>query len=171
MTLLFLLRRMKPLVGSTKEKAMYFEKGDKVIDPHYGIGTVVAVSQYPESEYPVTVQFDSLDEADAMPVFEQYTHSGRYHVKAVHRSLFHADSYEPGKDKEPERKKEESKFHAGQAVLVRDYTTNQCWKFDYFSHLAFSESEGKNIYVTIGGNWLYCIPFEGNEDKVGKCCE
>jgi len=169
MTLLFLLRRMKPLAGSTKEKAMYFEKGDKVIDPHYGTGIVINVNNYPESEYPVTVQFDSLDEADAMPVFEQYTHSGRYHVKAVHRSLFHANSYEPGKDKEPERK-EEPEFHVGQAVLVRNHA-DIGWKFDYFSHLTFSENSGKNIYVTIGGNWLYCIPFEGNEDKVGKCCE
>ena len=168
MTLLFLLRRMKPLAGLTKEKAMYFEEGDKVIDPHYGIGTVIAIFQHSDEEYPVAVKFE---DSTNIPALEQYTLSGRYHKNSVYRSLFHADSYEPGKDKEPKRKEEEPEFHAGQAVLVRDYTTNQCWKFDYFSHLAFSESEGKNIYVTIGGNWLYCIPFEGNEDKVGKCCE
>ena len=167
MTLLFLLRKMKPLAGSTKEKAMYFEKGDKVIDPHYGIGTVVNVNNYPESEYPVTVQFDSLDEANAMPVFEQYTHSGRYHVKAVHRSLFHANSYEPGKDKEPERINYEE-LHVNQMVLVRDFDY-QPWKLDYFSHYDVSSDNFK--YVTVGGHYSQAIPFEGNEDKVGKCCE
>ena len=168
MTLLFLLRKMKPLAGSTKEKTMYFENGDKVIDPHYGIGTVVAVSHQPDAEYPVTAKFDSLDEDEVFPIFHQYTHSGRYHVKAVHRSLFHADSYEPGKDKRPERKKEEPEFKPGDWVLVRD-DTDEYWKLDIYSHRV--DKSDTTFYATVGGAWFECIPYKGNEDKVGKCCE
>lgn len=48
-------------------------------------------------------------------------------------------------------------------VLVRN--RKQSWKIDLFSHY---EQFGSFHYRTLGGNYEYCIPFDGNEHLVGK---
>lgn len=47
-------------------------------------------------------------------------------------------------------------------VLVRDNKLD-IWIVNIFSH----KSDNSFSYVTIGGSWKYCIPYEGNEHLVG----
>lgn len=63
--------------------------------------------------------------------------------------------------------KETSKheFNPFDRVLVREHNSDD-WKCDYFSH----EQQYDGVctyYVCSGGEYLHCIPYEGNEDLVG----
>ena len=54
-------------------------------------------------------------------------------------------------------------------VLVRD-DSDDIWYADFFSNINTEDDdvETKFQYVCISGKWKQCIPYEGNEDKVGK---
>ena len=60
----------------------------------------------------------------------------------------------------------ECEFSPFQKVLVRDSDDEQ-WVTDIFSHVRDFEYYR---YQCIGNKWHQCIPYEGNEDKCGKCC-
>ena len=55
------------------------------------------------------------------------------------------------------------KFSPFDKVLVRDYDT-QKWHTDLFSHV----DEITMQFECVGGKWNQCIPYEGNENKLGK---
>ena len=58
----------------------------------------------------------------------------------------------------------EPQFKPFDKVLVREQSTDE-WKCDYFSH---AQNDGViTYYVCIGGEFLKCIPYEGNEHLVG----
>lgn len=50
-------------------------------------------------------------------------------------------------------------------VLVRDDDDDD-WKCDFFSH--FDKANGIFAYTSVNGLYKQCIPYEGNEDLVGK---
>lgn len=54
-------------------------------------------------------------------------------------------------------------------VLVRD--KKRCpWRCDLFSHM--SSSSSRYLYYCVSKTcWALCIPYEGNEDKVGKATD
>ena len=49
-------------------------------------------------------------------------------------------------------------------VLVRD-RDDQEWKCNIFSHTITTDYVP--IFACVGGKWLRCIPYEGNEHLVG----
>ena len=58
----------------------------------------------------------------------------------------------------------ELQFKPFDKVLVREQSTDE-WKCDYFSHI---QNDGVcTYYVCIGGEFLKCIPYEGNEHLLG----
>lgn len=75
----------------------------------------------------------------------------------------------PSKDQrdwaEFERTLEETTtFKPFDKVLCRDYG-NEVWKPDLFG---FIKGDGSYKYHCLSGNYMQCIPYEGNEDKLGK---
>ena len=71
-------------------------------------------------------------------------------------------------DKFDEAKAEsECEFKPFQKVLVRNYYTDT-WRCEFFSHLTCSK---EYHYACINAAYNMCIPYEGNEDKVGKVTE
>lgn len=61
--------------------------------------------------------------------------------------------------------KPEPQFKPFDRVLVRDSKAGG-WCADFFSHMR--EEEDANFpYRCIGGNWRYCLPYEGNEYLLG----
>lgn len=64
--------------------------------------------------------------------------------------------------KEPKSK--EYTFSTGQSVLVRDDIIIE-WKYDIFSHESIDDTYP---YVCVGSTYMYCIPYEGNENLVGR---
>ena len=61
-------------------------------------------------------------------------------------------------------KTNEPQFKPFDKVLVREQSTDE-WKCDYFSHI---QNDGVcTYYVCIGGEFLKCIPYEGNEHLLG----
>lgn len=76
----------------------------------------------------------------------------------------------PSKDQRDWKVFEESldeinQFKPFDKVLCRDFS-NEVWKPDFFFRYMKSNSTYK--YHCVFSNWLQCIPYEGNEDKVGK---
>ena len=61
----------------------------------------------------------------------------------------------------------ECEFKPFQKVLVRNYYTDT-WRCEFFSHLTCSK---EYHYACINAAVNMCIPYEGNEDKVGKVTE
>jgi hypothetical protein len=53
-------------------------------------------------------------------------------------------------------------------VLVRDLP-DQRWKLDIFSHIDLQDLT--HNYVCVGGFYVDCIPYEGNEHLCGKVGE
>lgn len=60
--------------------------------------------------------------------------------------------------------KSECPFKAFDKVLVRD-NERQVWRANYFSH--YRENNEVCLYACIDFNYLYCIPYEGNEHLLG----
>lgn len=138
---------------------MSFEVGDKVIDLRYGEGIISSIDI--AAEYPILVYFDHESEQ------EVYTKDGKDDHFNPYPSLYHAEGFVPPSCDEPERKKEYH-FKPFDKVLVRD-TLEEEWKPAFFSYYS---KGNRNPYHTIMLNgWQYCIPYEGNEDKVGKVTE
>lgn len=57
-------------------------------------------------------------------------------------------------------------FNPFDKVLVRDSPTAK-WRCNIYSHYNTREDE-EFPYICINDTFKYCIPYEGNEDKVGK---
>ena len=57
------------------------------------------------------------------------------------------------------------KFKTSDKVIVRDTNDRLIWRFDIFSH--YNSNDSIHQYVTIGGVWECCLPYEGNEYLVG----
>jgi len=56
-------------------------------------------------------------------------------------------------------------FRPYEKVLVREHDTDE-WQCDYFSH---AQHDGVcTYYICVGGEYLRCIPYEGNEHLVGQ---
>lgn len=66
----------------------------------------------------------------------------------------------------PEIKVPNHQFKPFQKVLVRD-SLYKAWICNFFSHIDESKTTGGYTYACSGGNWRYCIPFEGNEHLAG----
>lgn len=69
---------------------------------------------------------------------------------------------------------EEYQFKAYEKVLVRDNDEDakememDYWICDIFSHMNTCPSACEHYrYVTIGGKWMECIPYSGNEHLIG----
>lgn len=57
---------------------------------------------------------------------------------------------------------EDPAFKPFDRVLVRDFDT-QTWHVDIYSH----RNNATCPYECVGGGWMQCIPYEGNESKLG----
>lgn len=66
------------------------------------------------------------------------------------------------KNKEEEH---EYSFKPFDKVLVRDALTAK-WRCNIYSH--YNDKDKDFPYICVFNNFKYCIPYEGNEDKVGK---
>lgn len=65
---------------------------------------------------------------------------------------------------EIEIEEDKPKFTLGELVLVREDNEAK-WCIDHFAYY----DEGYGTYQTFGGyDWNYCIPYKGNEDKLGE---
>ncbi len=56
----------------------------------------------------------------------------------------------------------EHEFKPYEKVLVRDYEDSY-WRADLFSH----SDEANKLFICVGHQWSYCIPYEGNEHLLG----
>jgi len=59
----------------------------------------------------------------------------------------------------------EPQFKPFDKVLVRDLPTNR-WFINLFSHYG-RQGNKVTYYCMYGEDWIYCIPYEGNEHLVG----
>lgn len=146
---------------------MSFEVGDKVFDIRFGKGIVMEIGE-DNSDYPVVVHFTNHD-ID----ITDYTLDGKLSASDALPTLYHTYGFTAPSCKEPERKKTEHKFKPFDKVLVRD-AGGMPWRASFYSHdesVIFGNTESTTYSVTTSGQWKYCIPYEGNEDKVGKVTE
>ncbi|MBO5369017.1 hypothetical protein J6A32_10410 [Methanocorpusculum sp.] len=63
------------------------------------------------------------------------------------------------------QEKESAPFKPFDKVLIRD-NDNQYWKADLFSNIRTGNNEFP--YCCVGNSWKQCIPYEGNEQLLGK---
>lgn len=135
---------------------MSFEYGDKVIDIRYGKGTVRSVNG--KYDYPIFVEFEKDNKVC------EYTKEGRFLMTDEYPILYHIEGFTLPSCSEPKRK---SPFKPFDKVLVCDGTGCH-WMLSLFAQYTPKEDE-QYPYETINGSrWSNCIPFEGNEDKLGE---
>ena len=137
---------------------MSFEYGDKVIDLRYGTGIVRSINGKALDGYPIFVEFEKDNRVG------EYTKEGRYLTTDAYPVLYHAEGFTIPSCSEPERKPK-CDFQPFDKVLVCD--GKECrWILSLFARYVF-EDEYYPYETVNGSRWMNCIPFEGNEDKLG----
>jgi hypothetical protein len=129
-----------------------FQVGDKVWSSRYGEGVVNSVID--DHTYCVVVDFE--DDG-----FATFTADGKEIKEDKYPSLFFEGAYiidGPA----PVREKEKPEFKPFDKVLVRNKQEDP-WRANIYSHYR----GGITPYQCVSYQWLYCIPFEGNENLVG----
>lgn len=97
-----------------------------------------------------------------------FTKEGHYFFNCGECVIFPSKEQRDWKEFEEEIKEEEDSrpnFKPFDKVLVRD-SEQEKWKADFFSY--FDENDHDYPFSCVDANYVYCIPYEGNEDKVGK---
>lgn len=139
---------------------MSFEYGDKVIDLRYGTGTVRSVNMNVLNGYPIFVEFEKDNRVG------EYTKEGRYLTTDAYPVLYHAEGFTLPTCSESERKPK-CDFQPFDKVLVCDGTGCH-WMLSLFARYTPKEDEHYPYETINGSRWSNCIPFEGNEDKLGE---
>ena len=141
---------------------MSFEYGDKVIDLRYGTGIVRSVNENVLDGYPIFVEFEKDNRVG------EYTKEGRYLMTDAYPVLYHAEGFTIPSCSEPERKPK-CDFKPFDKVLVNK--GKECpWCLAFFAHYDLDFEHYP--YTTLHGeHWMNCIPFEGNETKLGDLAE
>lgn len=138
---------------------MSFEVGDKVIDLKFGEGTVTKLKTE-KTNYPIEACFMKFLSA-------RYTIDGKSEIDHKYPMLFHVEGFTPPSCKEPERKPKCCNFKPFDKVLVRDSKEDE-WTIELFSYY---DPSATAPYRCLYEWWVYCIPYETNEDKCGKVTE
>lgn len=136
---------------------MSFECGDEVIDLRYGKGIVRSVDR--KDNYPIFVEFEKNDRVS------EYTEEGREQTTDLYPVLFHLKGFTPPSCSEPERKFKYN-FKPFDKVLA-NHGKGCIWHLALFAYYDLDYEHFP--YVTLHGeHWMHCIPFEGNEEKLGS---
>ena len=137
---------------------MSFEVGDKVIDLVHGEGTIVIKA-------PDCVKASFMTPNG--PTHFLYLPDGYYTRSDAYPMLYHAEGFTPPSCKEPERNPKCCNFMPFDKVLVRDSKEDE-WTIEFFSYF---DPSATAPYRCLNEWWVYCIPYETNEDKCGKVTE
>lgn len=133
-------------------------------------GVVTAIDENPDLYFPVTVSYNNgkttFSRGGQHSAFKVQTLFHRDAVTFDARVRLTAINYDYVKPRAPKVvKKEPHEFQPFEKVLVRDR------KFEKWECALFSHRDEDDNAQCIGGHYLYCIPYAGNEHLVGKVTE
>lgn len=135
--------------------------GIKLYSPIFGSCTLVKVIQTYDCTYPINVNVDHGDST------RRFTSKGKYMAGGDGECMLF-----PSKENRDwstfKAPKKEYDFKPFEKVLVRD-DEESTWSADFYSHFIDNDEEFLRGYITAGGMWKWCIPYEGNEHLVGTC--
>jgi hypothetical protein len=131
-----------------------FQVGDEVFSIQGGDGVVETVRDGLSSIYPVVAVFGENTLS--------YTCDGKLRLSDVHPSLY----YRGAKIVDGPahlRKNPKPTLEPFQKVLVRN-NKEHIWRADIFSHYMETYTA---THVCITNDWIFCIPYDGNEHLLG----
>lgn len=120
------------------------KRGDKVYSPLGGYGTVLTI--YHSVSLPLKIEWDNGN-------WSSFTKEGRYFTDSPECLLFPSKN---NRDWNTWKTKKKCSFKPFDKVLVRDdpgYYQDH-WCCDFFSHI-----DDNGYFVTSGGEWSECIPY------------
>lgn len=132
---------------------MSFELGDEVIDVRLGKGIIRSTNF--RDDYPLFVEFEKNNKVG------EYTEEGKERTTDVYPVLYHIEDFVPPSCSEPKR----HLIKPFDKVLVCG--GKECpWILSLFAR--YDSNDEHYPYETVNGShWMHCIPFEGNEEKLG----
>lgn len=135
-----------------KDLTKILKAGDKVYSPAHGNGFIASISRDPDDKYPIEVIFEGMGQD-----LHFFTPEGKMFIQAPECILF------PSKDERDwDNYISSSIILPFNKVLVRNYPEAR-WLPQFF---LYYEVGKEAPFHCVQESFKYCIPYEGNENKL-----